>query len=199
MSQVMTQAQPILGSHPHEGEETAWRGQPAQWSLVRLPEKYVSWGTYNISNHLGAAFLSTVVTLGKPGVRTWRLITGITARAVVSINGVTVFDTDAHPVEQANGVFEYSFQADLTEGESVVNVALLRLGRFAQVGCRLEVTDSDLDARVESAKGVSKRQREHIEEELASIRFERDIFYPEHAVGFNLGVAPSAGVTLTSA
>lgn len=197
MAEALTQAQAILASQPREGETHTWRGQEATWSLVRRPENYLSWGTYNISNHLGAAFLSSTVTPAEAGLRTWRLVTGITSRAVVAINGVTVFDTDAHPVEQANSVFEYSFQAELATGDNTVNVALFRLGRMAQVGCRLEVTDSALKARVALGNGVGQRQRAHIEEELQSIRFERDVFYPEHTVGFNLGIAPGPGTTLT--
>jgi len=197
MSEVITEAKGILASRPREGDEVVWRGKPTRWNLVRRPEKYLSWGTYNISNHLGAAFLSTLVTPDKPGLRQWRLITGITSRAVVAINGTTVYDTDDHPVVPVNGIFEYTFEAELSSGENVLTVALFRLGRMAQVGCRLEVTDSDVAAHVALGDSLTIEQRDHIEEELTSIRLERDVFYPEHSIGFNLGVAPSPDTTLS--
>ena len=106
---------------------------------MRRPEQYFSWGTYNISNHLGAAFLTSLVTPKEPGLRTWRLVTGITSRAVVAINGKVAFDTDEHPVAHGGQCLHLRIPAELPEGESAVTVGLFRLGRMAQVGFRLEV------------------------------------------------------------
>ena len=97
MTQIVGDAQAILRSQPHEGEEMAFRGQTMRWELVRMPENYLSWGRYNISNHLGAAFLTTIITPEQPGAQRWRLVLGITSRAIVAINGAIVYDTDAHP------------------------------------------------------------------------------------------------------
>jgi len=196
MAEVMEQAACLLASAPREGEEATFRGQTARWSLVRRPEKYLSWGTYNIQNTLGAAFLATVVKPNKPGLRQWRLVTRISSRAVVAINGAIVYDTDAHPVKAVDGVYEYHFEAELKPGENLLTVGLFRLGRMAQIGCRLEVSDSDLDARVPLAENMPLQTRLHVEEELSSIRLARDIFYPEHEVGFKLGAAPGGGTTL---
>ena len=33
---------------------------------------------------------------------------------------------------------------------------------------------------------ISKELRDRIEEEVSSIRLERDVFYPEHTVGFSI-------------
>ena len=52
MAEVIEQAQEVLCSTPYEGQEISWRGEKARWELVRRPEKYLSWGTYHISNHL---------------------------------------------------------------------------------------------------------------------------------------------------
>jgi hypothetical protein len=198
LTEVMDQAQAILAAQPHEGEESAFRGQRKTWNLVRLPEKYLSWGRYNISNHLGAAFLTTIISASTPGQRRWRLITGITSRAVVAINGAVVYDTDAHPTAQVNSLFAYTFTADLPAGENVVTVALFRLGRMAQVGCQIDI-DSDADVRVALGDALPAAGRAHVEDELTNIRLLRDVFYPEQAVGFNLGVAPGAGMKLVAA
>ena len=53
MAEIVEEAMGILTTTPREGEKTEFRGRTARWSLVRRPEKYLSWGTYNISNHLG--------------------------------------------------------------------------------------------------------------------------------------------------
>ncbi len=196
MATIMDDARSLLAAHPHEGDEVAWRGQTKQWSLVRLPEKYLSWGRYNISNHLGAAFLSTTIAPARPGLRRLHLLTGITSRAVVALNGVIVYDTEAHPTTPFNSVFEYTFEANLDAGESVLTVALFRLGRMAQVGCQIELTDSALDARAALGDSVTAQQRAYIEDELTSIRLARDVFYPDQPVGFSLGVAPSGGAKL---
>src|SRR5204863_110882 len=84
-----------------------------------------------IANHLGAAFLSTLVTPDEPGTRRWRLVTRIPSRAIVALDGEIVYDTAAHPTESARGSFEYSFEADLRPGANVLTVALFRLRRMA--------------------------------------------------------------------
>lgn len=196
MAEVMEEARGLLAAVPHEGEETAFRGKTARWSVVRRPEKYLSWGTYNISNTLGAMFLASMVTPEKPGMRQWRLALRITSRGVVAINGQIVYDTDAHPVKAVDGVYDHRFEAELKAGENVVTVAVFRLGRMAQVGFRLEVTDSDLTARVALPASMSESTRAQVEEQVNSIRLARDVFYPEHEVGFKLGVAPIPGIAL---
>jgi hypothetical protein len=195
MSEIVPEAHGVLCARPHEGDEAAFRGRTARWTLVRLPDKYLSWGIYNISNHLGATFLATVLTPAQPGLRHWRLVTRITSRVILVINGQVVYDTDAHPVEAVNGCFTHTFEASLQPGENTVTVGMFRLARMAQVGCRLEVTDSDLEARVPLAEGRSLAERAPMEEELASIRLARDVFYPEHDLGVNLGIAPAGKVT----
>ncbi|MDH7569163.1 MAG: proton-conducting transporter membrane subunit, partial [Armatimonadota bacterium] len=42
---------------------------------------YLSWGRYNISNHLAAAFLTTVVVPDQAGPRQWTLLVGLAAAA----------------------------------------------------------------------------------------------------------------------
>jgi hypothetical protein len=191
MAEIVKQAQAVLASTPHEGKEMVWRGQASTWSLVRRPENYLSWGQYNISNHLGAAFLSTLVVPDKPGTRTWRLTTRINARVIVAVNGAVVCDTEGQTPVRTPGVYEYGFQASLEPGENVVNVALFRLGRMAQVGCRLEIADGDVQARVLLSESTTLQARALIEEEIASVRLARDVFYPEHDVGIRLGIVPS--------
>ncbi len=196
MTQIVGEAQAVLAARPVEGEETTFRGQTMRWELVRRPENYLSWGRYNISNHLGAAFLTTIATPNRPGAQQWRLVLGITSRAIVAINGAVVYDTDAHPVKQTDGVFEHRFEAALAAGENVVTVALFRLGRMAQIGFRLEAAAGG-SARVPLAAEIPADARAAVEAQVASIRLGRDVFYSEHAVGFRLGVAPAAAAPLT--
>ena len=197
MTQIVGDAQAILHSQPAEGDEAAFRGQTMRWSLVRMPENYFSWGRYNISNHLGAAFLTTIVTPDQPGGQSWRLVLGITSRAIVAINGAVVYDTDAHPVKQAAGVYAHRFAAALGAGENIVTVALFRLGRMAQIGFRLEV-DAGLAVRAPLAAGLTEDVRSNIEAQVSAIRLARDVFYGEHEVGFRLGVAPDPAAPLTA-
>ena len=195
MAEIVEEAKEVLATAPCEGEEAEFRGQAARWELVRRPEKYLSWGTYHISNHLAAAFLSTIVIPEEPGERKWRLVTGISLRAVVAINGEIIYDTEGHPVEREYGIFEYRFSAALRPGENVVTLGLFRLGRMAQVGCRLEA-DTAVEARIPLAEGMSLEERARIEEEVGSLRLKRDLFYPEHDVGILLTKTPSAAASL---
>lgn len=191
MVEIVEEARKVAMAQPCEGEVETFRGQEKRWNLVRSPEEYLSWGTYNISNHLGAAFLSTILVPDEPGQRQWQLYVRNNARVQVYVNGQEVFDTAQNPVQPDDGVYHYSFQAVLNEGENVVNLAMFRLARMALVGSRLEV-DTGVQACVTPVKSISPEARLAVEEEVSSIRLARDIFYPEHEVGFRLGCAPAS-------
>ncbi len=188
---VVAAATPILSSQPHEGEWCDFLGNTQFWNLVRGPEEYLSWGTYNIKNHLGAAFLSTILKPGQPGIKQWRLVTRNYQRVLVTLGGQIVLDSANSKGTVTDGISHYTFEAALSAGENRLNVGLFRLGRMAQIGFRLECHNS-LDAYAPLPAGMPLETRLKVEEELASIRFERDIFYPEHAVGFNLGSVVSS-------
>lgn len=196
MDDIVAEARALLTSVPFESETAIFRGQNGQWSLVRRPEAYLSWGTYNIANHLGAAFLTTRIMPERPGTHHWRLWADITLRAVVAINGAVVYDTHDRSPARELGFYVYTFEATLNAGENVVTIALFRLGRMARVGCRLEVLDGDVDARVPLPEGMSPETRAHIEAEVGGLRLDRDLFYPHHAIGVNLDVAPAEIVQL---
>ncbi len=191
MAEIVQQADAILASTPCEGDEVTWRGQGSRWSLVRRPEKFLSWGQYNISNHLGAAFLSTVLSPEEAGPKTWRLVTRITSRAVVSLNGAVVYDTEAHPAGRVSGSYEYRFRAALKPGSNVLTVGLFRLGRMAQIGCRLEVIDGTVQTHIPLGADMPLVTRQQIETEVSGLRLDRDVFYPEDTVGIRLEVAPT--------
>jgi hypothetical protein len=202
MAEVVEEAVPILGRTFREGDQVTFRRQVGRWRLVRRPEEYLSWGTYNISNHMGAAFLTTRLMVDGPGVRQWRLLRGVSQQAVIAVNGEVVYNSEEHtaePMYVTEGVrygAEYRFEAQLAQGENVVTLALFRLGRMAQVGFRLEIMNSELEARVPLRQGMSIGARARVEEELASIRLARDIFYPDHEVGLTLGLPPGDDTAL---
>ncbi|MBN1580303.1 MAG: hypothetical protein JXA89_06345 [Anaerolineae bacterium] len=192
--EIIDEAEEILKSTPYEGQEISWRGMSSRWSLVRKPEKYLSWGQYNISNHLGAAFLSTIVTPDQAGVRQLFLVTRITSRIIVMVNGTTVFDITAQP--DTRGPFEYTLLADLKAGENVVTIGMFRLGRMAQIGCRLQVTDGDVQTRISLDKSTGLPDRAQVEAELGSLSLPRDVFYPEHPIGVKLGIPPQGNLRI---
>ncbi len=196
MEQVVDQAMRILLSAPSEGLSARFLDDEKRWTLVRGPEKYLSWGTYNIKNHLGAAFLSTLITPDRPGRRQWRFTAGLSLRAIVCVNGVVAFDSNDVSENFGYGGYQHEFQAALQAGENVVSVGLFRLARMAQVGMRLEVADGSVTVRVPLAPGMAPDARAKIEQELAGLRLERDVFYPEHTVGVELTHAPESGFSL---
>lgn len=196
MADVVHEAQGILRQAPRENDITPFRGQDLRWSLVRRPEKYLSWGTYNISNHLGAAFFSTLVTPSAAGEHEFRLLLRITSRALVSLNGDVVCDLTYEPGQAGAGGYERAFRATLAEGENVLNVAVFRLGRMAQVGFRLTCSDADLDGRVALQEGMSLEERARVEEEVRSLRLATDVFYPDRPIAVRMDVRPESQVVL---
>lgn len=191
IEEVLAEARGLLASQPREGDILDFHGRRGSWGLVRSPEEYYSWGTYNIKNHLGAAFLSTTVVPEQPGLHTWRILTSVYERIIITIGGQLAFDSANGKGKVANSVREYTFEAGLAAGENRVNVGLFRLARMAQVGIRLEC-DRSVEARAPLPEGMFLDTRMKVEEELGSIRFDRDIFYPEHAIGFTLGALPAS-------
>ncbi len=196
MAEIVGQGGEVLSSAPQEGRAVVWRGMEARWSLVRRPEKHLSWGQYNISNHLGAVFLSTVVSPEEPGLRDFRLVTRITSRVIMAVDGRTVYDTAAHEAARTGGSYVYSFRAALGSGENRITIGMFRLGRMAQVGCRLEVLDTQVQARVPLGAGMSLEDRTRVEDELRGLRLDRDLFYPADVVGIRLEVAPADPVVV---
>ena len=195
VAEVVEQGRTIFGSQPREGGEVAFRGQKARWSLVRRPEKLLSWGVFFKPHHLAVAFLTTVVTPNSPGVRRWRLSTGLPARTLVSINGTIVADCLATPTGTKSRVPAFTFDAELLPGENTLTVVLIRISRMAQVGFRLEVVDDGLTAHTALPEGMSIEARCHVEEQVTSVRLARDVFYPHHDIGVSLGVAPGPETT----
>ena len=183
LRRYIEEADTILATCPREGETAAFAGHDYRWELVRRPEKVLMWGRYNISNHLGAILLSTVVTPKHAGRHTLCLTTRISSRARIYVNGTCAFDTEEDGGSRQPGRFE--FQVSLNEGENQIRVALFRIGRMAQVGLGL-TCDRPIHAQTELPRGVSRSKRDRIEKDLAMLRLERDIYYEKDSVGVRL-------------
>ncbi len=196
MNEIADAAIKILVTSPCEGQSTSFLGEETRWKLVRGPEKYLSWGTYNIKNHLGAAILSTIIAPDVPGPQTWCLTAGLSERVIVCINGTIAFDSATVSDQFGYGGCTHTFQAALQAGENAVNVGLFRLARMAQVGIRLNLADSAVTAHIPLATGISREAREKVERELAGLRLERDVFYPEHDITVELTQPPTSGFPL---
>lgn len=194
METILQEAQIPLSAYPSEGQEAEFLGERRRWELVRRPEKYLSWGEYFISNHLGAAFLSTVVTPVGGDRQQWQLATELRCRVVVALNGKVVFDsTQSAPGHTPN---LYTFSAELDEGENRLTVGLFRLGRMARVGLHLALLDGDLQVQAPMAPGISAELRRQVEASVQSLRLERDLFYPEHTIGVQVDLLPGEGASL---
>lgn len=206
MDEIVEEAKPILLSRPCEGKEESFLGEIRRWSLVRRPEKYLSWGQYNISNHLGTAFLTTLITSEREEIAHFRLVTGISSgewsslfvgiRVLVVANGEVVYDTDAHSVRAKDGIFEHSFRTELQRGDNLLTVGMFRLGCMTQIGCRLEVINQTVNVDIPLPAGISLEMRSQIEDEVTGLGLERDIFYPEHKVGVTLSKSPMSNTSL---
>ncbi|NWG19892.1 MAG: hypothetical protein HXY39_06145 [Chloroflexi bacterium] len=201
MGAIAAEARALLAAPIHEGAEAMFREQRARWWLVRLPEPYLSWGNYYISNHLGAILLTTLVRPLSAGARRWRLAQNINARAIMTLDGVVVFDTADQAPHVEHGMRLYEFEAPLAPGEHALGLALLRLGRMAQVGARLELLDGDLQVRMPSGSQVDEEERARIESQVAALSLGRDLFYPGDDVVLRVaalaGNAPTTPMRVT--
>ncbi len=188
MVQAAEEAGRLLAKPHVEGERCAWRGEERTWELVRRPEKYLLWGTYNISNHLGAAFLTNNVQVKSASAYSFELSSKITGRAMVYVDGKLAFDTaDSNP--EMRGVFRrWAFQLELS-GTHTLSVALFRVGRMAQIGFKLVCTNAALTTWLPDTPGLSPEAREAVEAEIASLRLERDMFHPEDDVALITALA----------
>lgn len=196
LAQLGDDADSLLHSTPREGDQATFRGQPSRWELARRPEKFLSWGQYNVVNHLGAAFLSTVVVPDAPGEKHWRLVTRISSRVIIVIGGQIVLDTAGHDGERTRDGYEHHFTATLDDGENPVTVGMFRIGRMAQIGLRLELLDAEVTARVRLAEGVPASVRVGVERTLAGLSLGRDLFHPDDKVRLMVGVEPDPETAL---
>lgn len=184
----------LSGCHPQEGDQTTtFRGHPATWTLMRGPEEFLTWGGYYAKNHLAVALISTQITPDQAGLRKWRLDTRMAETVMVAMNGKLVFETGIRPATIMEGLENatYTFEAELAAGENQVSIAIVRIGRMARTGLRLEILDGDATIRVPLGQALSVAERSQIEAQVHGIRLERDILYPEHPVLLHLDVPPS--------
>ena len=178
MTQVAEKASRLLAQAHIEGETSPWRGEERTWELVRRPEKYLLWGTYNLSNHLGAAFLTNCIQATSAGDCTFELTCKLTGRIMLFLDGTLVYDTAAHVPEMKDDFYTWSVTLPLS-GTHTLSAALLRVGRFAQVGMGLVCTNADLTTWLPDRPGMSAEMREAVEAEITSLHLERDMFHPD--------------------
>jgi len=194
MNEVVEKAEEIICSSHYEGEESSFLGITKHWNLVRKPERYLTWGRYNFSNYLGVAFLTTKLTLESYGNKKFKFLTN--ARALISVNGETVFDTDRSQGEVKDNLLEYYFDLDLQSKENTFSIALFRIGRASTVGFSIECLNDTLEVQVPLTKEISPEIRLEVENEVNGIRLERDVFYPDHNIDIILDRTPSSEVQL---
>ena len=189
---------PLFLTEHHEGEIVCHRGDSMAWRLVRGPEQHLSWGRYFLTNHLVTAVLHTRMVPDAPGRSRCRLLTRIHCRVLVAVNGALVYEGDSWPGQGTSSypeANEHAFQVELAPGENAVSIALVRVGRMARVGCRLEL-DRDVQVHVPLSGSVTPEDRAVVEREMAAIRLARDVYHPDHTVGLHVGARPSAETPL---
>ena len=188
MLEIVEEAKKIFLSPASEGQLISFADKSDYWRLLRKHEGIFSWGRYNFSNHCCSVFLSTTFALKHKGVKQFELLTS--GRTLIGFNGRMVFDSeDYSPIEAIEFgygyLYRYQFDATLMAGLNTVSVALFRMGRTSSVSFSLRCND-EIEVYSPLPEGITKELRDRIEEEVSSIRLERDVFYPEHTVGFSI-------------
>ncbi len=197
LAQAMEESLPLLAGGFHEGQETVWRGQRLHHELVRLPDRYLSYGKYFRSNTLCCMYMSTVVTAAKAGTARFRLTRFLSERVLVGLNGKVAFDSDwAEPVVEKNKS-EWEFSMELAEGDNELGMLMYDIGRTSRVGFSLEPLDVELSAHVRPSAEVSLERRLQVEAELNSISLQRDIFRVGDTLGIELGVEPGGDLQVS--
>jgi hypothetical protein len=197
IEEIGEEARDVLTGHPCENEAGSFRGQDGQWTLARRPEPHLSWGQYFLPNNMVAAFLTTTISPDQPGPTVFNLLTRITCRMIVAVNGTVVTEKEISQSDYRRSAQDvHTFEADLAKGENRVTVALLRLGRMARVGCMLTL-DRDVTATVPIGDQVSAETRGHVESQITSLRVGREHFEPDDPIDVDLGLAPLQEAPMT--
>jgi len=201
LNMLLEEARGILSSKPVEGAEARFLGGTGSWHLVRRPEgeKYLYWGRFYTSNHASAGFLSTVIKSRQARTARFRLILlkPVLPRVLVALNGRVVFDTGTPPVAPPpSGKIDCRFSGELRDAANVLTVGMFRVGRWAQLGFRLETIGQALTAQIPLRPGLATGMRGGIEDEALALRVDRDIFYPENPVRVSLGADRTAGTSM---
>lgn len=194
INQIYQEGNSFLITHRAcEGRQDAFRGQTARWELVRGPEEFFTWGNYITQNHAVSAVISTMVVPDQPGMHHWQVTTRVASAVSVAINGQVVFESGLRPATIMEGQEDsvYQFDAELQAGENTVSVYLLRAGRMARIGCRVEVLNGDVTVSAPLGKEVSLANRVKVEEMLSGMRLEREVIYPEQDAALILSTAPN--------
>ncbi len=188
MLEIAEKAKRVLLSPAQEGQRISFYNSQENWKLVRKHEEFLSWGRYNFSNHCCSVFLATTFIPEYEGEKQFELLTD--ARTIIGFNGEIVFDSENYPpIESLKFGYGHLHKFQLIEnslpGLNSLMVALFRIGRSSSVNFSIKCKDK-LEVNVPLSKKITTELRKRIEEEISSIRFERDVFYPEHNIEFLL-------------
>lgn len=194
--EIVADALRFLQNEAREGQSVSFRGQQGRWEFERRPDRYLSWGEYFIANHLGIAFVSTLVKPAQAGKQRFQLSTLHTGQLLVAINGKLIFDSASQQGERRDGFTRYSFEAELEEGEQALSIGMFRIARMAQAGFALALESGELSVRVPISERISYEARQQIEEQIANLSLGRDLFYPNEQIEVKLGVAPNPDTRL---
>jgi hypothetical protein len=186
MLEIVEKAKRVCLSPAQEGQKFSFANTQDNWRLVRKYEEILSWGRYNFSNHCCSALLTTTFIPEHQGTKQFELLTD--ARTIIGLNGKIVFDSEnCLPIESLKFGYGYLHKFQLSEnllpGLNSLIVALFRIGRTSSVNFSIKCNDK-LEVSIPLPERMTTDSRKQIEEEISSIRFERNVFYPEHNIEF---------------
>ncbi|MDI3525610.1 MAG: hypothetical protein PWP42_860 [Candidatus Atribacteria bacterium] len=199
MREVVEEARKIFPLSPFEGEKISFMDEESSWVLVRNRERLFSWGRYNFSNHVCSVFLFTTLFPTRSKIVRFELLTGAWVLMFLEGKGQRqcfFFNEESYALKERvrlgyGYLSKYEFEAKLGEGSNALFVSLFRMGRTSAVNFSMKC-DTDLEIVVPFRGDMDVGLRERIEEEVNSVRLDRDVFYPCHEIGFSIDkIVPS--------
>lgn len=196
----------ILTSNHYEGEIFQFSSIKDYWRLTRREEKYIAfgrdyeglwlWNKGYIPRRYKIVFLSNTLIPERIGLTRFNIITFADLRLIIAINGSIIYDKE---VAKNNTLyFEDQFEGMLNKGENTFNICLLDTGKGGHLGFMLELVDNTVDVVIPTNPNISSNLREKIEEELESLRLEKDLIYPEDTIKLSSDTGISCKLILLS-
>lgn len=165
-----------------EEKKDSFFQQEHAWHLCRMEEPMISVGHYFTSNHAGILFAANKLFVADDTSLRTQLHHNRPSHTIIYLNGQCVYDRTHLAPRLYHADITNEVELNLSTGWNDLRVAVLRIGRSAQVSLRMDIKQDGVRAAVATNAGVAPKLREEVEKDARGFHLVRDLLRPGEAV-----------------
>ena len=177
-------------ARPRENDKISVLGQEeAPWWYLDTPEKYIGFGQYYVTNHLGVILAHQCLVTPRDQKVTLRLCSRLSNWGMLWLNGELLWE----------GLFagekeEILLTLHLGAGENALTLSSARIGRMAEIGWCMELVSSEGPLEGNCPISIEEEERLKIERSLQRTHMEKDTCGEGESVYLYVGAYDASGI-----